>query len=174
MPPDITSEEQNLLGVFRPAEKGLHEVYIEIRDTSNNLVKSNKVKFMVDKDAPEVDIDITSGNGNCGTFVKDDLIKGTFSIKDKHCGSVKLYVTPSSEAGGANPKIDGTNTSQLDYSPSGTLPENGLSGNWTLNTNSMKVCGYNIAIRGTDRTIVNSSYIRTSIWKSKGFCLKAK
>ncbi len=169
------SVSENLLGVFRPSEEGLHEMYIEVFDpvTSDWSIKSNTVKFMVDMTYPTVDIEITSGTGNCGTFTQGDIIEGTFSISDAHCHSVSLSVTPSTEAHGATPEIVGVGTSSLAYSTL-SLPGTGIAGTWTLKTLAMDPCGYNIRIHGEDRTIVNSSWIGHEKWDIEGFCLKKK
>ncbi|NIN70185.1 MAG: hypothetical protein GTO63_37015, partial [Anaerolineae bacterium] len=81
----IVSIDQNLLGEFVPSEEGLHELYVEIYDPNTGTsTVSNTVKFTVDKTAPRVDVEITSGTGNCGFFTKGDTIHGTFSIEAKH------------------------------------------------------------------------------------------
>ena len=173
--PDVVSVDQSLLGVFYPGEEGLHEIYVEMHDPNHPAapnVQSNTVKFMVDKKAPTVDIEITSGAGNCGVFTKGDTIAGTFSISDDHCWNVDLSVTPSDEAKKASPCIGGcpAGPSSLTYGTG--LPGTGTSGTWELDTGVMNPCGYNIRIRGEDRTIVDSRWFGYESWDIEGFCLE--
>jgi hypothetical protein len=173
--PDIVSVDQNLLGVFVPAEDGLHWLRVEILHpvTGTPIQQSNVVKFMVDKKRPQVDVEITSGTGNCGVFTQGDVLSGTFFIKDNHCYSVALSVTPQAETHGARPTINGSGgLSVLKYG-SGGLPGAGVNGGWTLNTKPMDPCGYNIRIHGEDRTIVDSRTFGYESWDIEGFCLMA-
>jgi len=172
--PDIVSIDQNLLGVYVPAEGGLHELYVEISNPNTGLsALSNTVKFVVDKTAPKVDIEITSGTGNCGVFTKGDAISGTFSIEATHCYSVSLSVTPAAEAHGAKPIIVASGgRSSLKYGSGLTCPK--TTGTWELDTSAMDPCGYNIRIHGEDRTIVSSRWFGRESWDIEGFCLMAK
>lgn len=169
--PVIVSVDQDLLGVFVPAEEGLHELYVEIDDPNTGTSKvSSTVKFTVDKTAPKVDVEITSGTGNCGFFTKGDTIQGTFSIEAKHCYSVSLSVTPTPEAHGAKPVIVGSGgKSDLKYGSGLTCPK--TTGTWELDTSPMDPCGYNIRIRGEDRTIIDSRWFGRERWDIEGFCL---
>ena len=169
--PDIVSVDQNLLGVFIPTDEGLHELYIEVYNPNTGIYsQSNTVYFMADKKAPEVDIEITSGTGNCGVFNKNDIISGTFSITNKHCYSVILSVTPTTEAHGAKPGIPSiAGPSELIYGSG--LPGTGTSNTWELNTSPMDQCGYNVRIRGEDRTIIDSRWFGRERWDIEGFCL---
>jgi hypothetical protein len=171
--PDIISIDRNLLGVYVPSEEGLHELYVEIKNPfpSTGTTPSNTVRFFVDKKAPVVDIEITSGSGNCGVFATGDIIAGTFSISGNHCYSVRLSVSPGAEAHGATPNIGGiSGPGQLVYGSG--LPDTGTSGIWELDTSPMEPCGYNIRIRGEDRTIVDSRWFGRERWDPEGFCLE--
>lgn len=172
VPPDIVSVDRGILGLFRPSEEGLHEIHVEVDDPSSILpIVSATRKFRVDMTWPDVDVEITSGVGNCGTFEKGDIIEGTFSISDDHCLSAILSVTPVPETHGAHPEIGGAGgPASLSYT-AGTLPGAGAAGTWRLDTGPMDPCGYNIRIRGEDRTIVNSSTIGHVRWDIEGFCL---
>lgn len=173
--PNIVSVDRNLLGVFVPATEGLHEIYVEIFDPNTSIsAQSSPVNFMVDKTRVEVDIEITSGTGNCGVFQRGDVISGTFSISDAHCYTMTLLVTPSDETNGATPVTTSppVGYSQLVYgSPIAPLPGTGISGTWQLETEPMEPCGYNIRIRGVERTIINSSTISRDDEDIEGFCL---
>ena len=171
--PDLVSVDRNLLGVFRPSEAGLHELYVEVFDPNTAITNvSNVVKFMVDRTSPNVDVEITSGTGNCGKFGKGETIVGSFSISDDHCHSMTLSVTPTDEANGEKPEIVGSGgLSSLSYA-SANLPTVGTSGTWELDTTNMDPCGYNIRIHGVDRTIVNSNTVGHRRSDIEGFCLE--
>lgn len=170
--PDIITVDRSVLGVFKPSEEGLHEVHVEVDDPGSPFhVVSAKHRFRVDRTSPAVDVEITSGGGNCGKFTVGELIEGTFSMTDSHSLSLNLLVTPSDEANGAQPRIGGPlGPSSLSY-VAGTLPGGGISGAWQLDTTPMDPCGYNIRIRGEDRTIVNSAFIGHISGDIEGFCL---
>jgi hypothetical protein len=174
--PDLVWVPDNLLGVFNPGEEGLHDLYIEMFDPNTSLTAvSNHVKVMVDKTGVVVDIEITSGAGNCGTFVQGDTISGTFTIADAHCYTMSLSVTPTAEAAGATPLTTSAPTgyATLTYGAIlGALPGTGLSGTWELDTSGMEPCGYNVRIQGVERTIINSHSISRQAWDIEGFCLR--
>jgi hypothetical protein len=163
---------EDFLGSYTPSKEGRHYVTIEVKNAITNVqyASSGAVPFMVDKKAPFVDIEITSGGGNCGKFNVGDTIQGTFSLNDAHPHSLRLSVTPADEANGAIPAIDGSGgLSALSYPL--TLSGTGTSGTWTLETNGMNPCGYNVRIDGYDRTIINSSFIGHHAPDIEGFCL---
>lgn len=168
----ITSVERNVLGIFKPSEEGLHEVYIETDgQVASTHITSGTHYFMVDRASPQVEINITNGTGNCGKFSRGEIIEGTFSMADNHSLRLNLSVTPSAEANGTTPGIGSVGgPSNLSYEI-GNLPGMGIAGTWQLNTATMKPCGYNIRIHGEDRTIVNSAHIGHNSWDIKGFCL---
>ena len=143
--------------------------------------------FLVDNTPPVVDVEITSGTGNCSKFAVDgEPIVGTFSMSDAHSHSLTLNVTPHPESDPGNliitsavppgallalPKFGPGAVNGLSYAAF-TLDTSGVSGTWELITTGMAPCGYNIRIDGADRTIVNSGFIG---WKSadiEGFCLE--
>ncbi|MCB0521353.1 MAG: hypothetical protein H6577_24150 [Lewinellaceae bacterium] len=163
---------EDFLGSYSPSKEGRHYVTIEVKNALTNVqyTSSGAVPFMVDKTAPVVDIEITSGGGNCGKFTVGDTIQGTFSLTDAHPHSLSLSVTPGDEANGARPTIDGSGGfSGLSYPL--TLSGTGTSGTWTLETKGMNPCGYNVRIDGYDRTIINSSSIGHHAPDIEGFCL---
>ena len=167
------SVAENLLARFTATEDGLHTVYMEIRDAGTLAVLGSTAPeaFVVDNTRPVVNIDITNGGGNCGKFNVGDPIKGIFSMSDAHSGSLTLGVTPGAAANGAVPTIDPANvTNTLTYA-AGTLPTGGTSGTWTLDTNGMDPCGFNVRIDARDRTIVNSGSIGWPASDIEGFCL---
>jgi len=166
----------DVLAVFSPTKQGVHELYIE----SNSGEQSASIKFMVDKDVPEVSIDIITGAGNCGKFNIGDTIEGTFEVKnDTHLDYVTLRLAPNDlggviqstsiaasdttvTSGNLNISIDDQDSS-LDY----------IKGTWKIETAGLPACGYTIHIGAEDRTIVRSSSIgKHAIPQSRGFCLE--
>jgi len=164
----------DLFGSFVPAQNGVHYIKIEFEDVSLGGVFYNSqwVKFLADVHAPDVDVTITSGGGDCGDFPPGSSISGTYQMLDNDANGLSLYITPA--AAGTTITIDGLPTASLAYG-SGLfpLPNNGKSGTWTLQTtaNVTPPCGYNIWIQGHDRTIVGSSQYGYYNYMPKGFCL---
>jgi hypothetical protein len=175
-PPTIINVSGPVLGRFRVAEDGLHEVYIEVYDPNDDrTLQSNIVRFMVDVTPPEADVEITSGNGNCGRFPRGTTIDGSFYMKDTHCRMLRLTVTPSGPANNEKPKIYGIdNLNQLTYPTDLSCPV--TAGTWELDTANMNPCGYNIRIEAWDRTIINSlpdAHLGYKTVDIEGFCLTA-
>ena len=184
--PVFRSVAGNLLAPFTAAEEGLHSVYIEVREAGGSvpLAGSSPEHFFVDNTRPVVDVEITSGAGNCGKFTIGDQITGTYSMADLHSRSLSLSVTPQAEASGGLlaftarapaaplpvPAPGATASNSLSHAAL-TLDTTGASGTWSLDTTAMDPCGYNIRIHGEDRTIVNSGFIGWEATDIKGFCL---
>lgn len=180
------SVAESLLYVFQAAEEGLHTVYLDVRQagTTTILATSAVEAFFVDNTAPAVDVTITSGGGNCGKFKVGEVLVGTYSMADKHAGSLTLSVTPAGPAAGGHLAI----TSVVPAAPlppalPGPTASNGLayplrlttvgaSGQWELDTTNMDPCGYNIRIDVGDRTIVHSSGTNWTNADIEGFCLE--
>lgn len=185
--PVFKSVAGNLLAPFTASEEGLHRVYIQIREAGSPilLAASGIEAFFVDDTRPAVEVEITSGAGNCGKFGVGEVISGTYSMSDLHSRSLTLSVTPSAEASGGHlaitsvvpaapfpaPTPGPSATSGLSYAAQ-TLTTSGASGTWELDTNGMDSCGYNIRIHGEDRTIVNSGAIGWEDSDIEGFCLE--
>jgi hypothetical protein len=163
----------DLFGNFVPTKEGIHRIRIEFWDvTTNTFTSSNSVPFNVDKVYPYVDIVITSGGGDCGDFHPGDTLEGTYSFIDVHSMSMGISLTPAAEAVGSTIEIDGVVTSSLSYA-GGTLPGGGQSGTWKIYTPAtIRPCGYNVWISGTDRTIVHSSGFYHYNQLAKGFCIE--
>ena len=189
-PPVFKSVAGNLLARFQATEEGMHQVYVEFQVIGNPATAKQTAihTFMVDNTAPVVDVEITSGDGNCSTFqAGGEPISGTFSMTDVHSGGLSLEITPHPESDPGNliitaaappggmlslPKMGPGASNGLSYALL-TLDGSGATGTWELETGDMAPCGYNIRIVGTDRTIVNSS--GNSWWSQdiEGFCLVA-
>ncbi len=158
--PVFKSVAENLLARFSASEEGLHTVYLQIREAGSPFILATSATeaFLVDNTRPAVDIEITSGAGNCGKFNIGDVISGTYSMADLHSLSLDLSVTPSAEAAGGHLEftsvvpagalpapIPGPTASNSLRFASLTLNTNGAGGTWDLNTAGMDACGYNTA-----------------------------
>ena len=179
----------DLLGQFFATKQALHSVIVEFRDaaTKSVLDSSTPEAFFVDNTIPDVSVDITTpdanGNTDCGIFTIGTTIEGTFSMTDVHSNAMSLVVTPAGPATGGEltivkvppvglpaPAPTGNARNALTFA-AGSLPTAGASGTWSLNTDDMDQCGYNIRITGVDRTIVDSARIGWRRDDIKGFCL---
>jgi hypothetical protein len=200
--PPFKSVAEDLLARFTATEEGLHTVYVQVREVGSTTILATSFveAFIVDNSRPQVDIEITSGTGNCGKFGVGDVISGTFSMTDKHAHSLSISVTPGPEADGGTIRIDSaapagamaafpvTETAATIANPTGADPTKTVvsmsyaaaeittagvtAGTWTLETAGMLPCGYNIRIRGVDRTIVNSGWVGWEAWDIEGFCVE--
>lgn len=176
--PGVITKHVNddILAIIKPTEIGLHEVYVE----SYTGEVSETVRFMLDKDVPEVEIEITTGAGNCGKFSVGDIIEGTFKVdNDRHLDYVRLSLAPNNPTG--NIQTTGINSSDTTVSAGSlriTLDDQDsdldyVTGTWRIDTGNLSACGYTIHIRAEDRTILNSSTVgKYSAGVSKGFCLE--
>lgn len=180
------SVAEDLLGVLKGLQDGLHEVWLDFHSSpgGSHLFSTPPRAFMVDNTAPQnVDIEITSGTGNCGKFNVGDKISGTYSMSDPHPWYLRIHVTPPAEAAPGVMTITpdaaapvttvvsgGGSSAQLNYPV--TLAPNGSFGTWELNTAGMPPCGYNVWIRTEDRTITNSGSIGWPASDVEGFCLE--
>ena len=185
--PVFKSVAGNLLAPFTAAEEGLHTVYIQVRQAGSPfiLATSGIEAFFVDNTNPSVDVEITSGVGNCGKFGVGEVIHGTYAMSDLHSRSLTLSVTPQAEAAGGHlaitlvvpaapfpaPLPGPTASNGLSYAGA-TMTTSGAAGNWELDTTGMDPCGYNIRLHGEDRTIVNSGFIGWEAADIEGFCLE--
>ncbi len=163
----------DLFGAFVPSQNGLHFIRIELEDITLGGVfySSQWVTFRADVNAPDVDVTITTGSGDCGDFPPGTSISGTYHMLDSNSKAMSLMITPA--AAGTSFTIDGLPTASLAYgSVVFPLPDGGQSGTWTLTTSATTPpCGYNVWITGTDRTIVGSSQYGYISQMPKGFCL---
>ena len=98
---------------------------------------------------PEVtcEVHIDSG-GDCKDFGSGTVINGHFTARDLNFGAFSLTTLPSSLTP-PNPTTATPSTSQTTTFASG-------GDAWSLNTASMKPCGYVVLLQVWDRSIVNS------------------
>jgi hypothetical protein len=122
--------------------------------------------YLAPFEPPEVtcDIHIDSG-GDCNIFTKGDLLKGRFVACDPYPGHFSLTTLPSSLAP-PNPTTPTPFTSNTSTFAAG-------GDEWTLNTATMKKCGYVILLQVWDRSIINSQPGHNNYNSyDVGFCLK--
>lgn len=155
----FTLNVDNVLAWWDTAGDDLMEIKLQLFDMANNpvgLPASHRIRL--DNTAPEAEIEITSGAGNCGKYGVGDVVSGTFVARDAYLGSFSLGTSPF-----AGPVVPVSGLSQTPVSP-GT--------NWSLNTAGMQPCGYVISVTVVDRAIVNSASVGHWVSKSQGFCLE--
>lgn len=156
----------DMMGLFVPNSEGLHSVYIEREGV---VAPSASVTFKVDKSVPDVTLNITTGEGNCGDFITGDTISGSFTYADSAGGQyhnfryVQIWAAPS-----GNPVFDQTHSTIISYP---TLPDPAQL-TWSLNTMGLPKCGYTISIHARNRTIVDSYANGRYDNDVRGFCLR--
>jgi hypothetical protein len=120
-------------------------------------------RVKLDNTAPQADIAITSGGGNCADFTIGDLIQGTFKATDTHFRSMSLALLPPN---------GGTFTQPSPMPAYPAFPTGVAAGTWALDTTGLPRCGYVVEIRVVDRTIVNSGFVGWQAYKPVGLCLR--
>ena len=181
----------DLLYPFRATEDGLHTVYVQVRNAGvmPPIATSALEVFYVNNTRPSVDVEITSGAGNCGKFGVGEVVSGSFSMTADFADFLTISVTPGPEAGGGTlvipsaapagaaavfpiTDVSGTSTAVTMGYRTGVLDTTGVAiGAWELDTTGMEPCGYNIRIYAEDRTIVNSANIGWAASDIEGFCV---
>jgi hypothetical protein len=171
-----TSFILNQLGTYRPTKEGIHQIWVELRHPVTHVVSAcGGVKFRINKTTPDVDVEITSGMGNCGKFEIGTPVSGTYKIVGRYLARANFNITPHPES---NPGVittdDGgtTGVGSQSFAFPGTSVGTSLVGrNWSLNTGGMPPCGYNIRLRVVERTIINSGSTRRERGDIEGFCV---
>lgn len=152
--PTIVTVHGDLFGVIAVAESDVYEFYLETEDGFT----SERCTIKVDKNAPK-DVHITvDGSEDCGTLIKGNDITGTYTLDDdeNNCDAV-LFQFISLRSG------DSTNF-EVDGNPSGfgvkvPVPAAGKTGTWSMTTNNVSKCGYNIRLWAYDKTLVSYAFI---------------
>lgn len=132
-------------------------------DPAGNPVSTDSQLIQLDNTAPEADIQITTGSGNCGKFTSGTVIGGTFIGRDANLASWSIGIKPP----GLNDPGEGItlpSTGTLNTAPAGDA--------WTLDTAGMQGCGYIAEVVVVDRTIVASQGQGWRSSASVGFCLE--
>jgi hypothetical protein len=178
----------NILGKFITNQAGKHAVKIVrplVLDPA--LRESETVYFAVEKSVVDVELTLNvpatfspeagCEDCQCGDFVAGDLITGTFSWSGEDFNAVSLSIAPACShnqqpdfvqmLGDGNPGNDNV----ILYNPAnGNLQI--TNNTWQLDTTGMCRCGYTVHIHGSNRTIMNSSYIGKRDSDAVGFCLR--
>jgi hypothetical protein len=157
---------ENLLGEWDTGGDDQWFIKLEIADAFDNPVLGaipDIHTMQLDNTAPVAAVHIDSG-GDCGKYAVGAVLKGHFVATDLNFGSYSLYTEP----------FPGPVT--RDNGNPNTVPTVGAPGDaWTLNTATMKACGYVVRVDVVDRTIVNSSWgAHNGASSSTGFCLLDK
>ena len=125
---------------------------------------------------PQVSLTLTNV-GDCGTTPVGTIIQGSYSVTDEFFSSVSVVLVPIFISGVQQPAPPVV-LSNANDGPSAVvyngLNTNGTSGTFTLDTNGMTPCGYNIRLVAWDRALVSSSC--SGHWNEEdvGFCLSPK
>lgn len=154
-----------ILGRFTPGGDGHWEIRLELIGEGHSPVH----RIQVDNTAPEIDLAITSGAGECGRFPVGATIGGEFAVGGPRLAGWKLWVPdPDPEDGNVPNDVDTGALASPDAVPSGSP--------WSLETDApaaMRPCGYNIVLRARDNTIRNSSPgLGNRARTREGFCIE--
>jgi hypothetical protein len=152
----------SLLGFWNSAGDDRWTVTLTTFDMAMNpLGGGDSHRIQLDNTAPDAEISITSGAGNCGKFMAGETISGVFTATDLHLMSWSIGIKPP----GLN-----------DPGEAITLPASGTGQEvdepWSLDTSGMVGCGYIAEISVHDRAIVNSASQGRHASASVGFCLE--
>jgi hypothetical protein len=160
---DFTQNVNGLLAHWNSSGDERWIVTLTAYDSAGTVVSVDSQLIQLDNTAPTVDIDITSGTGNCGKFPNGSTITGTFVARDLHMLNWSIGVKPP----GINDPGEAVTV------PSAGTVNTGVAGDaWSLDTTGMVACGYVVEIVARDRTIVASqSQGWPKVW-SVGFCLE--
>lgn len=152
--PTIVTVHGDLFGVISVADSDLYEFYIE---TDSGFI-SERCRVKVDKNAPK-DVHITvDGSEDCGTLIKGMDITGTYTMDDEenNCHSVKFEFISLRPGDSTTFKVDGANSNFGAQIP---VPTNGGSGTWSMTTNNVRKCGYNIRLWAYDKTLLCYAFV---------------
>jgi len=135
-------------------------------------VHSNVVTVMINNTAPVAFVDINLGGGGavCGDFSPGDTITGDYTATSPYFGSFWFEILPAPPANGVLPAPASGTSTYL----GGTVADPGQSGTYSIDTETMDVCGYSLTIWVSDRTNVNSGETHWYASWSAGFCLEEK
>lgn len=152
--PTIVTVQGDLFGVLSVADSDVYEFYLE---TSAGFL-SERCRVKVDKNAPK-DVHIkVNGSEDCGTLKKGTDITGTYSLADaeNNCHSVSFEFITLRAGDSTTFKVDGVVRSFNSQIP---VPVIGKTGSWSMTTNNVRKCGYNIRLYAYDKTLVCYPFI---------------
>lgn len=140
------------------------DVRLEVYNPAGTtLLDIDSHRLQLDNEAPEAEIEITSGGGNCGKFAEGTTISGLFKARDIYFRSFDLNVLPDD----INDPGEGVPT------PSSGTTQTAVSGDsWSLDTTGMQACGYVLEVVARDRAILNSASVGHQRRDTVGFCLE--
>jgi len=163
---DYLPMSQNVIGLIaRWHSTGDDKWYVRLSvyDAAGVLQGVDTHLIQLDNTAPEANIDITIGPGNCGKFGVGDVLSGNFVARDTYLGSWSLQVEPAVNPPGTAIPSPASGTTNTPVAPGNA---------WTLDTTGMQPCGYIIKVHVWDRAILNSQYVGHYNGDSAGFCLE--
>lgn len=152
--PKIVTVHGDLLGVLSIADSGVYEFYLE---TSEGYI-SARHRIKIDKHAPK-DVEIkVNGSEDCGTLKKGTDITGTYKLADdeNNCHSVAFEFITLRPGDSTVFKVDGAVSS---FGARVSVPLVGKTGTWSMTTNNVRKCGYNIRLWAYDRTLYCYAFI---------------
>lgn len=176
---DTLQNVDNILAYWYSSGDDQWNVWLEFADLSD-IVLSTTPQYLIQLDntpplpPPNIpltmDIQITSGTGDCTDVAVGDSVSGYFIADDLHFGAWSLSTEPNTVSTPSNqPTVTGLANTDPAPAPSG-YP-------WSLDTGSpisMKPCGYVVRLDASDRSIVDSSPGNHNINNIEvGFCLRA-
>ncbi|RYE22429.1 MAG: hypothetical protein EOP51_13285 [Sphingobacteriales bacterium] len=152
--PTIVTTHGDLFGVISVADSDVYEFYLE---TSAGYM-SERCRIKVDKNAPK-DVRIkVNGSEDCGSLIKGNDITGTYSLADNenNCHSVSFDFITLRAGDSTDFKVDSTTAS---FGSQIAMPATGKTGSWSMTTNNVSKCGYNIRLYAYDKTLVSYPFI---------------
>jgi hypothetical protein len=176
---DTTLNTDNILAYWDSSGDDQWYVWLEFADLSDTVLSTTPLYLIQLDNTPPLpppnipltlDMQITSGTGDCTDVTVGDTVSGYFIADDLHFGAWYLSTEPNTVSTPSNqPTVVG-----LAYTDPAPAP---LGQPWSLDTGSpiaMKPCGYVVRVDAYDRSILDSSpgnHNANNI--EAGFCLRA-
>ena len=149
--------QDNILAEWSTADDTLWEVKLDIAGVFGEDVH----RVQLHNTGPDADVHINILAGDCSKHTVGTVLDGLYTARDDYLSSYSLGTLPYSAPAG-----------QLN--PTGGVVETPVGGSvWTLDTSTMKPCGYVLQLVAGSRAIYNSSPSYTSSSSTVGFCLDA-
>lgn len=152
--PTIVTIHGDLMGVINVAESGVYEFCVE---TSEGF-SSARHRVKVDKTAPKnVQVKV-NGSEDCGSLIKGTDITGTYTLADdeNNCHSVLFEFITLRPGDSTTFTVNGVVRSFGSQIP---VPVTGHTGNWSITTNNIRKCGYNIRLYAYDKTLLCYAFV---------------
>jgi hypothetical protein len=171
--PKLVTVHGDLFGVISVADSDVYEFYLE---TSEGFL-SERRRVKVDKHPPKNITIKVNGSEDCGSLIKGTDITGTYSLADEenNCDSVSFEFITLKPGDSTTLKVDGIVRS---FGSQVSVPVSGKTGTWSISTNNIRKCGYNIRLRAYDKTLVCRAFVSYAYYayqqydsETIGFCL---